>query len=196
MMNKIIFTFIIFNITLCYSQENEFGFMLNLANTTLSVPNGEITINTGTGGVSENTNNTGYKTNFAIGLYGSFNVQYRMNVGVDLFYDKTSSKDLKDTEFTAINLIPYFDYDIFGVNLFVNIGGGVGYILNEPNFDNQNLKTEKFDFIAKIALAYKFNNLGRIEIGTYPAVTSVVKDYLSRNKYYIGIKFPIDRYLK
>lgn len=195
MINKIIFAFAILNFTFCYSQENEFGFMLNLANTTLSVPNGGITINSG-GGISENTDNTGYKTNFAIGLYGSFNVQYRTNIGVELFYDKTSSKDLENIEFSAINLIPYFDYDIFGVNLFVNIGGGIGYIVNDEGFENQNRKVEKFDFIAKIALAYKFENLGRIEIGTYPAVTSVVKDYLSRHKYYIGIKFPIDKYLK
>jgi len=194
MINKIIFAFAILNITFCYSQENEFGFMLNLANTTLSVPNGGITINSG-GGISENTDNTGYKTNFAIGLYGSFNVQYRTNIGVELFYDKTSSKDLENIEFSAINLVPYFDYDIFGVNLFVNIGGGIGYIVNDQGFENQNKKVEKFDFIAKIALAYKFDNLGRIEIGTYPAVTSVVKDYLSRHKYYIGLKFPIDKYL-
>ena len=196
MIKKITFVIIsIFSFSLCSSQENEFGFMLNIANTTLSVPNGGITINSG-GGISENTDNTGYKTNFAIGLYGSFNVQYRTNIGVDLFYDKTSSKDLENIEFSAINLIPYFDYDIFGVGLFVNIGVGVGYIVNEKGFENQNRKIEKFDFIAKIALAYKFENLGRIEIGTYPAVTSVVKDYLSRHKYYVGIKFPIDKYLK
>jgi len=196
MIKKIIITCLLLCfLTISKAQENEFGLMFNIANTTLSVPNGGITISSG-GGISENTDNTGYKTNLAIGLYGSFNVQHRTNIGVDLFYDKTSSKDLKDTEFTAINLIPYFDYDIFGINLFVNIGAGVGYILNEPDFDNQNLKTEKFDFIAKIALSYKFESIGRIEIGTYSAVTSVVKDYLSRHKYYIGIKFPIDKYLE
>lgn len=196
MIKKIIpFALTVFSFSICISQENEFGLMINLANTTLSVPNGGLTISSG-GGISENTDNTGYQTNIAIGIYGSFNIQHRTNIGVDLFYDKTSSKDLDNIEFSAINLIPYFDYDLFGINLFVNIGGGVGYIINEPNFDNQNLKTEKFDFIAKIALAYKFNDLGRIEIGTYPAVTSVVKDYLSRHKYYIGIKFPIDKYLK
>ncbi|MCL8009492.1 hypothetical protein M8845_18875 [Gelidibacter japonicus] len=196
MRKKIIITCLLLCfLTVSKAQENEFGLMFNIANTTLSVPNGGITINSG-GGISENTDNTGYKMNFAIGLYGSFNVQYRTNIGVELFYDKTSSKDLENIEFSAINLIPYFDYDIFGVNLFVNIGGGIGYIVNDQGFENQNRKVEKFDFIAKIALAYKFENIGRIEIGTYPAVTSVVKDYLSRHKYYIGIKFPIDKYLE
>jgi hypothetical protein len=196
MIKKITFIIIaVFSFSICSSQENEFGFMLNIANTTLAVPDGGITFNSG-GGIIQDTENTGYKTNFAIGLYGSFNVQYRMNIGTELFYDKTSSRDLSNIEFSAINLIPYFDYDIFGANLFVNIGAGIGYIFNQPNFQNQNRKIEKFDFIAKIALAYKFKNLGRIEIGTYPGVTNVVKNYLTRNKYYIGIKFPINKYLE
>ncbi len=192
---QFIILILLFNSLLMFGQSFEFGALFNLERTTLAVPNGELTINIGSGAISEGADNTGFETNFGLGLFAIFQINQQQNIGVELFYDRTTSKGLENLSFSAANLVAYIDYDIFNIDLFIDLGVGVGYILNNPEF-GQNVDVEDFDVIGKIGLAYKFENLGRIEIGTYQPVTDIVKDNLRRSKGYFGIKIPLDKYFR
>lgn len=178
-----------------YGQKIEFGGMLNIENTTLSVPNGKITIYSN-GGHSEGANSTGYKTNLGIGLFGKIRFDEEANhyVGVELFYDRTSSKEIP-ISYNAINAIPYFDIDIFHTGLRFNLGIGAGFILNQITFEEQSYEPKEIDLFGKVSLVYNIKDYCYLEIGMYPPGTSVVENYLNREKYYLGIKVPLSKYL-
>ena len=175
-----------------YGQKLEFGPMLNIERTTLSVPNGEYTIYSN-GGYSEGATSTGKKTNLGIGAFANYQIMEDvLDIGGELFYDKTSSVKV-DNSFHAINLTTYLRAQI-ARNLYFSLGGGMGFILNSPQFENNNYKSKKIDFIGKASLGYNIKNHCIVELGFYPPVTSVVEDYLNRQKTYLGIKVPINKY--
>lgn len=191
-MNKITLTFIccIFSLFLTQAQENNFGILFNVESTTLTVDTGETVINyDGTSG--QRTENLGRKVNFSAGVYGTINLQDNTNIAIELFYNRTSAKDVPNATFDALNLVPYIDIDYFDINLYFNVGAGMGYMINKPDFNDESITTEDFDFFGKFALAYKFDDLGRIEAGFNLPFTEVINDNISRSKYYIGVKFPI-----
>lgn len=173
----------------------ELGLLLNVSSTTLRVPNAEILISTGNiGGIQEGTDTTGRDINIMAGVYGSYAIDYLKNVGLELFYDRTSSKQIENVHFSALNLNLFLEYDPLNINLYANLGAGAAYILNDINLENENYRQKKFDAYGKVSLAYKFDNLGRIEVGTYFGVREVVEDYATRSKYYVGVKIPLSTY--
>jgi hypothetical protein len=175
-----------------YSQKLEYGGMFNLERTTLSVPNGEYTIYTN-GGYSEGATSTGKKTNIGIGLFANYPIiEDVFDVGCELFYDNTSSQKV-DKSFQAINLIPFVKIQL-ARNIYFSLGGGTGFILNSPHFENNTYKSKKIDFIGKASLGYSIKNYCVLELGFYPPATSVVEDYLNRQKTYLGIKVPLNQY--
>lgn len=175
-----------------YSQKLEYGAMLNLERTTLSVPNGEYTIYSN-GGHSEGATSTGKKTNIGIGAFATYQIiEDAFDIGCELFYDKTSSQKV-DQSFQALNLVPFLRVQI-ARNLYFSLGGGAGFILNSPQFENNTYKSKKVDFIGKASLGYNIKNYCTLELGFYPPVTSVVENYLNRQKTYLGIKIPISKY--
>jgi len=164
--------------------------MINFENTTLKTPNGEFYVNSnGTGTIG--TDDTGREFNLGIGGYGSFYIHDGLDVGVEVFYDNTSS-EIENVEFSAINIVSYVDVHPFDFELYGMIGIGAGLILNEPELVYGDFKN--IDFLAKIGLAYEFNAIGRLEIGGYPSITDVIDERLSRSKYYLGIKIPLNTF--
>ncbi len=177
-----------------YSQKLEYGGMLNLERTTLSVPNGEYTIYSN-GGYSEGATSTGKKTNIGLGLFANYSIiEDVFDIGCELFYDNTSSQKVNES-FQAINLVPFARVQL-AKNIYFSLGGGTGFILNSPQFENNTYKSKKFDFIGKASLGYNIKKYCTLEIGFYPPVTSVVENYLNRNKTYLGIKVPISKYMQ
>lgn len=176
-----------------YGQKLEYGGMLNIERTTLSIPNGATTIYSN-GSYSEGADRTGFETNFGIGFYGSYTIKDNvLSVGCELFYDKTSSTEI-NVSFQAINIVPYVDVVAFS-NFHFSLGVGTGVILNSPTFENSSYESKSNDFVAKASIGYRVKNYCTIEMGMYPPVTSVVEGYLNRDKYYFGIKVPLDKYL-
>lgn len=194
----VIILFVGISINTVQSQKNDhIGVLFNVSNTTLRVPNGEIFINTGVnGGIGEGTDATGYNTNIMLGAYGTYAIDPLKSLGLELFYDKTSSKGIEDIGFSALNLVFFIDYDPFDINFFLNVGVGTGYILNEVPLQDSNLEQKKSDLFAKASLAYQFDGIGRIEVGIYPGVREIIEDYVTRSKYYVGIKLPISMFFK
>lgn len=177
-----------------YSQKLEYGGMFNLERTTLSVPNGEYTIYTN-GGYSEGATSTGKRTNIGIGAFATYPIiEDVFDVGYELFYDNTSSQKV-DKSFQAINLVPFLRVQI-AKNIYFSLGGGPGFILNPPQFENNTYKSKKIDFIGKASLGYNIKKYCTLELGFYPPVTSVVEDYLNRQKTYLGIKVPLNKHFK
>lgn len=175
-----------------YSQKLEYGTMLNLERTTLSVPNGEYTIYSN-GGYSEGATSTGKRTNIGIGAFATYQIiEDVFDVGCELFYDNTSSQKV-DQSFQAINLVPFLRIQL-ARNIYFSLGGGTGFILNSPQFENNTYKSKKIDFIGKASLGYSIKNYCTLELGFYPPVTSVVENYLNRQKTYLGIKVPLNKY--
>ena len=195
-LTKIISIAVLLSISSLIGQEdNQLGLLFNVSNTTLKVPNGDIFIGTGpNGGISEGSDATGYDTNFMVGIYGLYAIEPLKSIGFELFYDKTSSKGIDNVDFSAINLVALIDYEPFDLNLFLNLGVGVGYILNDVELQNSSQEQKDFDLFAKASLAYQFNKLGRIELGTYFGVREVIDDFVTRSKYFIGIKLPINQF--
>lgn len=182
----------------CFAQKRfNFGAMVNYENTTLSVPNGKFVVYSN-GGISEQTNSTGYRPSMGIGLYGRyvFDCEWNHSISLDLFYDKTSSKQFSDVNFHAINVIPYFDLNLFKSNIHLNLGFGLGFILNKVELNNEERVQNNIDVIGKLGLQYFYKDYIIIEIGKYPPIKEVVKDYFGRDKYYFGVKIPLDEYFE
>ena len=180
-----------------FSQNHiQYGFSTSIAQTTLRIPSGGITI-LSNGGSFQGNEKTGYKTSVMFGGFIYIPTRDTANVGIDMFYNSTSSEELSAITFKALNLCTYFDFDPFDINLFFNLGIGGGYVFDSTEVVGLNQdKYREFDFFAKIAFAYQFGDLGRIEIGTYPGITEVVEGYLIRSNRYLSLKFNLHTLLK
>lgn len=184
---------------ICFSQKRfNFGTLLNYEKTTLTIPNGQIVVSTNGGGISEQTRSTGYKSTFGLGFYGRyiFDEEWNHSISLDLFYDKTSSEQFSEVNYHAINLIPYIDLNLFKTNIHLNLGFGLGFILNKVELQNTDRVQNNIDVIGKLGLQYFYKDYIIIEIGKYPPIKEVVKDYFGRDKYYFGVKIPLDKYFK
>lgn len=72
-----------------------YGLMYSLTNTTFNIATGDISLSQN-GEINVHTKSTGYALNHAIGIYGLIKLDDTKTFGLELFYDKTTSLDLKD----------------------------------------------------------------------------------------------------
>ncbi len=179
-----------------HSQEFEIGPMFNYEATTLVIPDNSYFIVGEMGG--QGTKSTGFETNFSIGVFAQYFLEERIAIAAELFYGKTTSTDLKDTEFTSVSFIPYSSMSLIkNSELYLNFGAGIAYMLKTPDFENEELnnKIRKIDVPFKIGLNYRFPKLFIIDVGIHNSFTKVVKDELFRTSYYVGVKMPLNQIL-
>lgn len=177
------------------SQSITYGIMGNLTNTTFDVATGEISINQN-GELSTHTRNTGFELNTAIGLYGLFKMDERSQIGVELFYDKTTSTELKGVEVTSFNFMPFFRTNIIREYVQLDIGIGAGFS-NELHFAGIDApEVEKTDLIAKVGLASKVSKLVYVEFGAYPSISWLLEDSMKRTRLFLGVKLPLNMYFR
>lgn len=177
------------------AQNITYGIMGNLTNTTFDVATGEVSINQN-GELSTHTRNTGFELNTAIGVYGLFKIDERYHIGVELFYDKTTSTELKGVEVTSYNFMPYCRTNIIQEYFQLDIGIGLGFS-NELNFIGIGApEVEKTDLIAKVGLASKISKFVYLELGAYPSITWLLEDSMKRTRLYLGVKLPLNMYFK
>jgi hypothetical protein len=175
-----------------YSQEAEYGLLLNIDQTTLKTPTGNVIIYTNGSGGSE-MESRGYVTNISFGAFTKFFFRQGGGMGVELYFDKSNSKELPYS-FEALNLVPHLIIPIKESGFDFNIGFGGGMILKAKNLE-PNIDYKKLGMVIKVGISYKLNDFGYIEAGIYSS-PKIIKDYLSRFKYSIGIKIPLDKYFR
>lgn len=179
-----------------YSQDFEIGPMFNYEATTLVIPDNSYFIVGEMGG--QGTKSTGFESNFSFGVFAQYFLEERIAIAAELFYGKTTSRDLEDTEFTSVSFIPYGSMSLIkNSELYLNFGAGIAYMLKTPDFENEELNNEirKIDVPFKIGLNYRFPKLFIIDVGIHNSFTKIIKDVLFRTSYYVGIKVPLNQTL-
>lgn len=195
-MKKITLLIILIINQIGFSQEFEIGPMFNYESTTFNIPDSSFIIIGEFGG--EGSRTTGFESNFSFGVYSQIFLKERIAIAGELFYTKTTSSELTDVEFSSINFIPYISLAlIVNTELYLNIGGGIAYMIKTPDFDNDDLtnRTKKIDIPLKLGLSYRFPKYLIIDAGVHSSITKVVEDELLRTAYYLGIKIPLNQFL-
>jgi hypothetical protein len=181
------------------SQTFEIGPSLQYHRTAFQRPDGSIVINTGpTPGVSEGKVTTETDSNIAFGGYAAYYTENTFAYIGELFYVSTSSPNYGDNSFQSINLIPSVAVEIFNSNLFVNVGVGAGFILNEPDFEGideiPGNEYKSTDLLLKLALNFRLKKLLTIDGGLMQGLTKVV-DESNRVHFYLGVRIPLNLFL-
>ena len=193
-----IFLFILLTYTNSYSQEFEIGPMFNLEHTSFNIPDDSFIVIGGPGAGSEGSRTTGFENNFSGGIYGSYFFSEQLALSAELFYTKTSSTEFGEKSFSSINFIPYLSYGFFeDIPLFINLGGGVAYMIKTPDFGDkysiQEEEIKKVDIPLKFSISYNVKDLFLIDLGIHSSVTRVVEDKILRTAYFIGVKVPLNK---
>lgn len=192
--------FLLLGVTNSYAQEFEIGPMLNLERTSFNIPDDSFIVIGGPGSGSKGSRTTGYENNFSAGIYGSYYFSERFAFSAELFYTKTTATEFEDYAFNSINLIPYISYSLLeDIPLFINLGGGVAYMVRTPDFNDryevEENEIKKVDIPLKLSVSYKVKNYFLIDFGIHSSVTRVVEDKILRTAYFIGVKVPLNKFL-
>lgn len=181
------------------SQEFEIGPMINYEPSSFNIPDSSFIVIGGPGGASEGSRTTGFEKHITFGGYAAYFFEDNVGVAAELFYQETSATEFGDNVFKSINFIPYGAFEFWNTNIFLNLGAGIGLMIDTPEFgegynvDKKDIK--KFDIPVKAGFDYKIDNILTIGFGVHSSVTRVVKDEILRTHYYLGIKVPLNRIL-
>lgn len=183
-----------------YSQELEFGPLLNYERTSFNIPDDSFIVIGGPGGGGPGSRTTGFETNFAFGGFATYYFDERIAVSGELFYVKTTATEFPGLAFTSLNLIPYVSVGLFNkFPLYLNLGGGVAYMLSTPNFEEYpsipDEDVKNIDIPIKAGFSYRIHHIVTIELGVHTSFTRVVKDELLRTHHYLGVKIPLNALL-
>tara|TARA_B100002051_G_C16435158_1_gene486180 strand:+ start:59 stop:670 length:612 start_codon:yes stop_codon:yes gene_type:complete len=183
-----------------YSQEFEIGPMFNLEHTSFNIPDDSFIVIGGPGTGGKGSRTTGFENNFSGGIYGSYFFSEQLALSAELFYTKTSATEFGDKSFSSINLIPYLSYKFFEeVPLFLNLGGGIAYMVKTPDFGDaysiEENEIKKIDIPLKFSVSYNVKDFILIDLGIHSSVTSVVEDKILRTAYFVGVKMPLNKLL-
>lgn len=176
-----------------YFSEFEVGPMLNYQRTSLYIDN-SVFSDAGEEGFS----NSGFQSNYAVGVYAIYYLKPRIGIGAELYYDKTSSTVLgNENHYNSLTFMPYLNYDPFRQVRNFYFGGGVGvsFIQESPEYGSE-VKEEDVRVITipvKLSVSYRVRNQFTFELGANLEVQEVVKDVVRRNAVYFGIKIPVNR---
>ncbi len=172
------------------TDSTSFGIRIHISNGTLMKSNGKVYKNFT--GNSYAKDATGYASDFSIGLYNIFYDEDKINLGLEFFYDRTSSKQFPNSKYSALNLAAYMNYNAHKISprLFFDMGFGLGYITNHQESKSNN--EIKADIFIKLGCSYNIHKGVYIEFGGYPSITEIVDNYISRRRYYFGMKIALD----
>nr|WP_299386068.1 hypothetical protein [Allomuricauda sp.] len=191
-----IFFFIMFSFGTLSAQEVHYGPMLAYANTTITVATGNIVIGPSGGGTEKK--NTGYQNNVAFGGY--FTIPFSSSVegfwGSEIFYNRTTSKDLEDISLAHLHIIPTLGVFPLRSNFYAEIGAGAGIMLEDQGLQtNFGDDIRRVDFSGKLSCGYHFRKIGRVEIGFYGS-SEMVKSQAARIMFLATTKLQLDGLLK
>lgn len=193
--------FILFFSTAIFSQDWEFGPLLNYESTTFTFPDDNTIIVGGNGG--RGIDNLGRESNFSFGVYATRNPIGNGFYGAELFYGRHTAAETEGVTVDALNFIPHFAFDVFDIGLYIGAGIGVGYIINTEGIDESpdgfgnGPEIQRIDFPIRIALSYPLKDIITVEAGIRGSLTSFEKQAeLKRNSFFVGIKVPLSHILK
>ncbi len=174
-------------------REYEVGPMLNFHYTSLYTANGLLN-DKEEGGFS----NAGYEPNFALGIYAIYYPKSNIGFGAELFYDRTSAKELeRDEHYNSLTFLAYINFDPFRriKNIYFGAGIGASFIQEAPDFGNLVLEEDirVITVPVKLSASYRFRNQATVEIGGYVEATEVVIEQVRRNAIFLGLKIPMNR---
>lgn len=194
MLKKLLYGFIFLVSMTGYSQyfsEFEVGPMLNYQHTSLYVDNSVF-------GEEEGSSNSGFESNYAVGVYGIYYWKPSIGIGAELYYDKTSSDLLgNENHYNSLTFMPYLNYDPFRQVRNLYFGGGVGlsFIQESPEYGST-VKEEDVRVITipvKLSASYRVRNQFTFEVGANIELMEVVENTVRRNAVYFGVKIPVNR---
>lgn len=195
-MNKILLSTLlaIFSIT-CYGQTIEFGPSLGYHLTAFQRPDtGTIVINSTGGGNGKVTTET--DGNLAFGGYFAYYSESLLGFMAEAFYVTTSTPNYNADGIQSINVIASATGELFNSGFYVNIGGGAGFLLNEPDFSNEGEVVgnnyKNIDFLVKGAFQYRFEEVLTLEGGIMAGLTNVVDEEINRFHFFVGVKVPLN----
>lgn len=172
------------------ADSTSFGIMIQATNTTMMAFNGKVYKRPD--GNSYGKDATGYKSNVSFGVYYMMYYSDNQNVGLEFFYDKTTSGDFKFLEYSAVNFTTYLNTRLGKIhsNLYFDSGLGLGFI--DPGEKKHSRDLKNFDVYLKLGFSFKAHKNFLFEIGGYPSVTETVERNLTRRRFYIGCKIGLD----
>ena len=195
-MNKIILSVLlaIFSLT-CYAQTIEFGPTLGYHLTAFQRPDTGTIVISSTGG-GNGTITTETDGNIAFGGYFAYYSESLLGFMAEAFYVTTSTPNYNADGIQSINVIASVTGELFKSGFYVNIGGGAGFLLNEPDFSNEEEVLgndyKNIDFLIKGAFQYRFEEVLTLEGGIMAGFTNIVDDKINRFHFFVGAKVPLN----
>jgi hypothetical protein len=178
-----------------FSQTIEFGPLIQYHRTAFQKPDSGTIVITTSGGSSEGVKTTETDANIAFGGYFGYYTENTFAYLVELFYVATSSPNYGNNSFQSINLVPSVAAELGNSNIFINLGVGAGFILNQPGFEGINdVVGEKFnsiDILAKLAFNFRLKELFTLDGGVLMGVSDIVDDQ-NRFHFYLGARVPLN----
>ncbi len=170
-----------------------FGVSIQASNNTLMLANGNVQTNVGRKSYGKDA--TGYKSNVSFGIFSTIYYRDKKNIGLEFIYNTCNSKDISSLEYTTINFATYLNYNLVSIHedFFVDAGFGFGFIVESPSFRPEN--QHNVDVFLKLGCSYEIEKGIFLELGGFPSVTEVSKNYLTRRRYYFGVKISLDSIL-
>ena len=150
------------------------------------------------GSDANGTENSGFEPNFAAGVYAIYYLLPKTGFGMEIYYLRTSSQELKDNDhYNSLTVMPYVNFDPFNQIQGVYFGFGIGaaFIQESPIYGS-GVREEDVRVItvpAKLSVSYRIRNQFTVEAGVQAEVFEVVKDQVRRNAIYFGLKVPVNR---
>ncbi len=197
-------TILLFIITLLlagttFSQTIELGPSLGYHLTAFQRPDaGTIVISSSGGGNGTVTTET--DGNIAFGGYFAYYSESFLGFMAEAFYVTTSTPNYNADGIQSINVIASATGELFNSGFYVNIGGGAGFLLNEPDFSNEGevlgTNYKSIDLLIKGAFQYRFEEVLTLEGGIVSGVTDIVDDEINRFHFFFGVKVPLNLILK
>ncbi|MDX1463867.1 MAG: hypothetical protein R3359_12480 [Marinirhabdus sp.] len=155
---------------------------------------GTIIINSNGAGNGKITTET--DGNLAIGGYVAYYTESLLGFMGEAFYVTTSTPNYDADGIQSINVIASLTGELFNSGLYVNIGPGAGFLLNEPDFSNEDevLGTDykTIDFLIKGAFQYRFEEVLTLEGGVMSGFTKILDDEINRFHIFFGVKVPLN----
>ena len=180
------------------AQTIEFGPTLQYHRTAFQHPDSS-TIVVSQNGVSNGVKTTETDSNIAVGGYVAYYTENTFAYIAELFYVQTSTPNYETDAYQSINLIPSIAAELGNSNIYVNIGAGAGFLLNEPDFsdvpDVNGDEYKSIDILAKGAFNFRIREIATLDGGILMGLTNVV-DEENRFHFYLGARVPLNLLLR
>jgi|GEM_PF-6570453 len=176
------------------AQTLEFGPLVGYHRTAFQKPDSSTIVFSGNS-AGKGSTTTETDANIAFGGYVAYYAEKTYAFIGEVYYVTTSTPNYATDGFQSINLIPSIAAELGNSNLYVNIGAGAGFLLNEPDFSNvqdvAGIDYKSVDFLVKGALNFRIKEILTLDGGVLMGFTDVVDD-INRFHFYLGARVPLN----